>query len=252
MSRPENPAQRNKSPEDVSNIVQAVLRLREMILRGNFQAGERISELPLVALLGVSRTPIRLALERLAHEGLLEPYPTGGFIVRGFTLDDVWDSIEIRGTLEGTAARLAAERLAHAAELENLRRCQSEMDALDEPPEDKFPAYLELNEAFHAEIVRLAKSPMLRIALDRLFCLPFASPSALVMSPLKMSGSGERFRVGSRHHHLLIDAIANGHGSFAESIAREHARLTRRHLDIAVRDRNFLASMPGGPLISIG
>jgi GntR family transcriptional regulator of vanillate catabolism len=250
LSQSENPVSRNKSPDDVSNIGQAVLRLREMILRGDFQAGERISELPLVAMLGVSRTPIRLALERLAHEGLLEAYPTGGFIVRGFTLEDVWDSIEIRGNLEGAAARLAAERLTSEAELDSLRRCQDEMDALKEPAPDKFPAYLELNDAFHAEIVRLAKSPMLRLSLDRLFCLPFASPSALVMSPLKMSDSEHRFAVGNQHHHLLIDAIASRHGTFAESLAREHSRLTRRHLDLAVRDRNFLASMPGGPLIS--
>jgi len=237
--------------EDSSHIGQTVLRLREIILKGNFQAGERISELPLVAALGVSRTPIRLALERLAHEGLLEPYPTGGFIVRGFTLNDVWDSIEIRGTLEGMAARLAAERLTSAADLDVLRSNQDEMDGIDQASADLFPLYLELNDAFHAEIVRLAKSPMLRTALDRLFCLPFAGPSALVPSPLKLPDASERFRIGSEHHHLLIDAIARGHASFAESLAREHSRLTRRHLELAVDDKDFLASVPGGTLITV-
>src|SRR5215467_9313490 len=109
--------------QDASHIGQTVVRLREMILQGSFQAGERISELPLVAMLGVSRTPIRLA-----HEGLLEPYPTGGFVVRSFTLDDVWDSIQMRGTLEGMAARLAAERLTEDRELDTLRKYQREMD----------------------------------------------------------------------------------------------------------------------------
>jgi GntR family transcriptional regulator of vanillate catabolism len=221
-----------------------------MILNGNFQAGERISELPLVAMLGVSRTPIRLALERLANEGLLEPYATGGFIVRGFTLDDVWDSIEIRGRLEGLAARLASQRLTNDSDLDTLRKYQNEMDAIQIQTTDSFPLYLELNDAFHGEIVRLAKSTMLRLMLDRLLCLPFASPSALVTSPLKSAGADARFRIGEEHHHLLIDAIANRHGSFAESLAREHAKLTRRHLDIAVNDRAFLASVPGGPLIS--
>src|SRR5438270_279796 len=129
------------SREDSSHIGQTVMRLREMILKGNFQANERISELPLVAMLGVSRTPIRLAMERLAHEGLLEPYPTGGFIVRGFTLNDVWDSIEIRGTLEGMAARLAAERLTGDADLDALRKNQNEMDNLDTSKADSFPLY---------------------------------------------------------------------------------------------------------------
>jgi len=81
-----------------------LLNLREMLLKGDFQPGERISELPLVARLGVSRTPIRLALDRLSHEGLLEVSPSGGFVVREFTLADVWDAIEMRGLLEGAAA----------------------------------------------------------------------------------------------------------------------------------------------------
>jgi len=235
-----------------SHIGRTVVRLREMILKGDFQAGERISELPLVAMLGVSRTPIRLALERLAHEGLIEPYATGGFIVRGFTLDDIWDSIEVRGTLEGVAARMAAQRVRTEADVAALRRYQLQMDSIGEPPTmDAFPGYLELNDAFHAEIVRLANSPMLRLALDRLFCLPFAGPSALVISPLLRPSAPERFRTGNEHHHLLIDAIASGRGSFAESLAREHARLTRRHLELALNDKDFLANVPGGQLISV-
>ena len=79
--------------ETSSQIARTALRLREMILSGDFSPGERVSEAPLTGRLGASRTPIRLALERLAHEGLLEPYPTGGFIVRTFTLEDVWDGI---------------------------------------------------------------------------------------------------------------------------------------------------------------
>src|SRR5712691_5346277 len=94
-----------------SQTARALIRVREMLLRGEVARGERISELPLVARLGMSRTPIRLALERLAHIGLLEAVATGGFTVREFTLAEVRDAIEVRGVLEGTAARLAAERL---------------------------------------------------------------------------------------------------------------------------------------------
>src|SRR5581483_1786758 len=96
------------SASEASQTGRTLLNLRGMLLRGDFQPGERLSELPLVARLGVSRTPIRLALDRLAHEGLLEASPTGGFVVRSFTIEDVWDAIETRGVLEGAAARLAA------------------------------------------------------------------------------------------------------------------------------------------------
>jgi len=243
---------RSKQSEDASNIGQAVLRLREMILTGKFEASERISELPLVALLGVSRTPIRLALERLAHEGLLEPYPTGGFIVRGFTLDDVWDSMEVRGALEGTAVRLAAERLVRDSDLDTLRKYQNEMDSLGQMPTmDYYPVYVELNDAFHAEMVRLAKSDILRQTLDKLFCLPFASPSALVSSPLTVADATERFIIGKEHHHTIIEAIANRQGARADAMAREHARLTRRHIETALAEGSFLTSVPGGPLIKV-
>src|SRR5437879_11434407 len=76
-----------------SHSGRAVALLRELLLGGEFRPGERISELPLVERLGVSRTPIRLALEKLAQEGLLEKSPTGGFTVRAFTLSDIWDAI---------------------------------------------------------------------------------------------------------------------------------------------------------------
>src|SRR5690554_6192221 len=93
-----------------SNVVKAQLRLRELILEGELPAGSRISELWVVEQLGVSRTPVRAALARLQEVGFLEPIPSGGYAVRSFTEDDVWDAIEVRGTLEGLAARLAAER----------------------------------------------------------------------------------------------------------------------------------------------
>src|SRR5215471_12055158 len=89
-----------------SQTGRALLELRELLLKGEFHPGERLSELQLVARLGVSRTPVRLALHRLAHEGLLEATPSGRSIVREFTISDVWDAIELRGVLEGTAARM--------------------------------------------------------------------------------------------------------------------------------------------------
>src|SRR5690349_3867930 len=148
-----------------------------MLLRGDFQPGERVSELPMVARLGVSRTPIRLALDRLSHEGLLEVSPSGGFVVRAFTVADIWDAIEMRGVLEGTAARLAAEKLREPAELDALRAFRDRMDAILHPDIDSFAQYLDLNESFHSEIVELARSPMLRRTLDHVLSLPFASPS---------------------------------------------------------------------------
>src|SRR5262245_37391405 len=108
LRAPESPIVALRGDVD-SQTARAFIVIRERLLRGDFARGERISELPLVARLSMSRTPIRLALERLAHIGLLDAGATGGFTVREFTLVEVLDAIELRGVLEGTAARLAAE-----------------------------------------------------------------------------------------------------------------------------------------------
>jgi GntR family transcriptional regulator of vanillate catabolism len=252
----------SKSKSSVSEVSQTgrtLLNLRGMLLRGDFQAGERISELPLVARLGVSRTPIRLALDRLSHEGLLEPSPTGGFVVRAFSIEDIWDAIETRGVLEGAAARLAAERLEDDSELTLLRRYRDELDALvwQDGDRDKFmdldidsfARYTELNEAFHSEIVTLSKSSMLRRALNHVNSVPFASPSALLFARSKLPGAPEMLVVSHEHHRSIVEAIEHRQGARAESLAREHSRMTRHNVEVALADTSILSGVPGASLI---
>lgn len=250
MATPENEIEKT-SAEDGSHSARTLLRLREMLFRGEFQRGERLSELPLSARLGVSRTPIRLALERLAHEGLLEVSRSGGFVVREFTVDAVWDAIEVRGVLEGTATRLAAERLEDDRELDILRRYRDEMDAIRQPAinEESFSRYLDLNERFHSEIVRLSKNQMLQWTLDRVISLPFASPSALVFARSKLPGAADMLVIGREQHHAIVEAIESRQGTRAESLAREHARLSRRNLELVLTDREILSYVPGNSLI---
>jgi GntR family transcriptional regulator, vanillate catabolism transcriptional regulator len=250
LSETEGASSSLQTTEADSQLGRTLLRIREMILKGEFGPGERISEYPLTTRLGASRTPIRLALERLAHEGLLQPYPTGGFIVRRFTLDDVWDGIEVRGLLEGGAARLAAERLGNDSEVEPLRKRQQEMDAFGEPTVENFSTYADLNDAFHAEMVRLSKSEMLRQALDRLFTFPLTSPRILVSMHPSLEGL-QLFIISQEHHYRIIEAISKRQGARAESLAREHAQLSRRTLEIALADATFLNSLPGGALITV-
>jgi GntR family transcriptional regulator of vanillate catabolism len=83
----------------MSQSVAALLKLREVILSGSMPPGERLSENGVAERLGASRTPVRAALARLAEEGLLEPIPSGGFMVKAFTEREIRDAIEVRGTL---------------------------------------------------------------------------------------------------------------------------------------------------------
>ncbi len=88
----------------------ALLGLRDLILTGEVEPGERLSEVALSERLSVSRTPLRAALQKLEQEGLVALIPSGGYAVRSFSRQEVIDAIELRGVLEGAAARLAAER----------------------------------------------------------------------------------------------------------------------------------------------
>ena len=247
-----NPRTSEFAPTDVtSQIARAFVGIREMLLRGEFGSGERISELSLVARLGMSRTPIRLALDRLAHGGLLQSSSSGGFAVREFTLAEVRDAIELRGVLEGTAARLAAERLTDSSELDSLRSYFEQMNTVDRLTIDSFSLYLDLNEAFHAEIRSLAKNEILTRALEQVFSLPFASPSAMVYPTSVLPTSNETLAIAQEHHRALIDAISRRQGARAETIAREHALVSLRVLDLALSNANALSRVPGKSLIKL-
>jgi GntR family transcriptional regulator, vanillate catabolism transcriptional regulator len=232
--------------------LRAKLRLRELILEGGLKGGERVAELPLSSRLGVSRTPLRLALAQLEHEGLLEALPGGGFAVCTFTQQQVADAIELRGVLEGTAARLAAERLEDPAELEAIHGCVAQMDALvrpDRPAIEAFGRYVKLNARFHLLLVELAKSRALASAIAHVEALPFASPSAFVQVQAELPESHRIIYVAQTQHRAMIEAIEGGEGTRAEAVAREHARIALWNLDVALRSERALQQLPGAGLI---
>ncbi len=233
-----------------SQTTKAKLGVRELVLEGELAPGERVPEIALAERLGISRTPLRIALESLAHEGLLQPMRSGGFVVRSFTRADIEDAIELRGVLEGTAARFAAERLGSPDELGPLTDAAA---GLDEVVGDLSPAtigrYAELNDTYHQALVALAKSPPLARAIAQVAVLPFASPGALLSSQAVLPRSREILQVAQHQHRVLIDAIGAGHSARAEAVGREHAQLALTSLDLVLENHDALARLEGGPLL---
>jgi GntR family transcriptional regulator of vanillate catabolism len=229
----------------------ALLRLRELILSGEFTPRERMYELPLVERLGVSRTPLRLALAALEHEGLVRSLDTRGYVVREFTKADVSDAIELRGVLEGTAARYAAERRATPAAVRALREISDTIaTVVHQADYESFERYVDLNERFHARILRMAGSPMLERALEGITKLPFAGPSAFVMAQAVLPESRDILIMAHRHHLGLIEAIERRQGTRAEMLGREHALLALANLELALDHPEVLERMPGAALLS--
>jgi GntR family transcriptional regulator, vanillate catabolism transcriptional regulator len=234
-----------------SRTVKALLAVRELILEGVLAPGQRISELSVAERTGISRTPIRAALQRLEGEGLVETIPSGGFAVKSFSQQDVFDAIEIRGTLEGLAARLAAER-GSATRLGPLQACLQELDNVVETAietEVGFSGYVAANARLHALIVDLAESPTLKRQIDRAVSLPFASPSGFVMAQAIMPESHRILLVAQDQHRCVVEAIANREGARAQAIMQEHARLAARNLRLALGNKKALERVLGGALI---
>lgn len=237
-----------------SQTARATLSLRELLLEGRFRPGERIREVPLSEELGVSRIPLRIALERLANEGLLEMRPTTGFVVPQFSVDDIYDSIHLRGLLEGRAAKRAAERVKDPREVAALYALSYEMIALVQRSTltlECLATYIELNSQFHTELVRLSGSRILRRALEHVSSLPFASPSSFLRRHYLAPQFREMFLRALDHHRGVSDAIANHDGDRAESIMHEHARLAWTNLEFALQSTELAKFVPGAKLVNL-
>lgn len=219
-------------PDRTSTHAQrALVTLRQRILNGLLPGGTRLFEVALAEELGISRTPIRDALMRLAAEGLLDRAPSGGFVVRSFAVRDVVDTIELRGVMEGTAARLAAERGAPANLLAEARGILRQIDALFADQSFDMEQYSVLNTQFHALLACMSQSAVLMREIDRITSLPFASPSAFLDDQSRQSELVKTLSVAQDQHRAIIDAIEGREGFRAESLAREHARAARRNVE---------------------
>ncbi len=237
----------------VSQGLAAILGLRQLVMDGELRAGDRLSEVRLAARLEVSRTPLRLALAQLEHEGLLEPISGGGFVVRSFSGRQVGDAIELRGLLEGQAARLAALRSSGARALGDLVACVAKLDRIvsmdgGPPTGEEFELYVELNDAFHNELFVLADSDVLRDAYERVLALPFAQPSFFLPAQADTSQFEPTLAAGNVQHHEILNAIERGDSAAAERLARDHAQLAVKNLE-SVLETGGLEKLPGSGLI---
>ncbi len=237
--------------EGSSQAVKAQQRLRELILKGELAAGERLTELTLVTLLGVSRTPIRAALMRLEQEGLLEALPSGGHAVRIFSEQDVADAIELRGTLEGLAARLAAERGVPSRLLAQARSCLDQIDqALHDASlsDEMLTGYVRLNARFHRLLSDMSASAVVQREIERAGNLPFASPSGFVGVRPHHAAARDVLLVAQHQHRQVLEAIECREAGRAEAIMREHSRIARQNMQRALHEPGTL-HMPGARLI---
>ena len=153
----------------MSGSGQRVLNLlRKMIIDGEFPAGERLAEIPTAERLGVSRMPVRMAFRALEQEGLLIRFGARGFTVKQMTADDLAGAVEVRGVLEGLAARQAAERGIPTGIREVLLSCLEQGDQLFSKgyvSEEDLAEYHDINKRFHQAIIDASNNMAIAEAL---------------------------------------------------------------------------------------
>jgi GntR family transcriptional regulator, vanillate catabolism transcriptional regulator len=116
---------------------------------------------------------------------------------------------------------------------------------------ESFERYVELNERFHTKLLAMARSPMLERALDGILSLPFSGASAFVMTEAELPESRAILLIAYHQHQALVDSVENRQGGRAESLAREHARLAMKNLEIVLRHSEVLERLPGASLITL-
>ena len=241
-----------RTDKGASQTLKAVIGIRDLVFSGTVAPGERLSEINVSAKLGLSRTPVRAALARLEQEGILEAIPSGGYSVRLFSIGDVADAIEIRGVLEGTAARLAAERGATPTKINALKALVARLDDVVETGVNDIDldGYMSLNAEFHEMLTELSGSRIIQRELERVLHLPFAGPSAFLEAQMSVPAFRTSLIVGQAQHRAIAHAIEMREGSRAEAVAREHARLARINLDRVMKDKSLIDRVPGLVLVT--
>lgn len=193
----------------------AQVALREEILSGALPGGEHLGEVELADRLGLSRTPVREALSRLAAEGLVELHPHRGARVTRFTEADLDDAFDVRRALEPRATERAAAR-ASAADLDELDDLARTMLATGAPgPGQDLDALVELNRRFHARLLEIADTPALTSALAGVVHAPVVLRTFHSYDPDSLARS-------LAHHAEIVAALRVGDGAWAAAVMVSH------------------------------
>jgi DNA-binding GntR family transcriptional regulator len=191
-------------------------RLRERILSGEFTPGDRLIEGRLSEDMGVSRIPVREALRALAAEGLVTIEPRRGASVAVLSDEIAYDMVEVRATLEGLNAKLAAQR----RDDKTVIRLQAFLaQGAEAVRGDDLQSFLGLNSQFHEMLATIAGNVVLTDLMRSL-----RDRTALLFAPSNML----RARQNWEEHSQILNAVIAGNGELAALLATQHVHNAAR------------------------
>ena len=190
--------------------------LHDEIVEGRLKPGVRLREGELAERLGLSRTPVREALQRLESAGLVTHIPHKGAVVRQLDYQSANELYQFREVLEGAAASFAARHMS-APELDAMYEILASEEAVQDQPKDAS----RLNKIFHRALTHGAHNRYLLDTLDGLgLAMALLGPTTLAIEERMANAVGE--------HRAILDAIAARDSAKAEEAARAHIRNAHR------------------------
>ena len=199
--------------------------LKMKIMKGIIKPGEKLFGNKVAKNLKVSRTPVREALQRLASEGFLEITPNKAMVVANFSFEYSKEILEIRGVLEGLAARIAANKI-NKKEIEVLENIFRKMVSSVE--RDDLLPYCEYDDLFHDYIIKISKNQFLfkmRNYLEN-FIYRFRINSLTGLESVSVKG---RLNNSLEEHRKILESLKEHNPSKSE-------RRIKKHIDNTIKN----------------
>lgn len=199
----------NNETTEVLNIYQAV---SQKILSGEYPEGYRLVEAKLASTFGVSRTPVRCAIERLASEGLVKHNMNRGAVVRQMSIEEVQTLFIVREVNEALIAKLASQKVSpkdvvylHGV-LDEMRQSLQEED---------LRKYYDLSHNIHLHIMDIAQNEFLKEFIIKLYRMTYRYHIGIMLLPGRAKQSFEE-------HKMIVDAVLSKNPELAEETMKNH------------------------------
>ncbi len=213
-------------PQLMRNEVYEHLKLE--ILAGTLEPGSKLAEIPISERLGVSRTPVREAVQRLAQDGLVQIEANKGAKVRGISAAEIEEIYAVREVLDGLAAKLAAQHRSN----KHIRTMQNALQKLEQAASTAYTEQISADLEFHNAIATASGNSTLETTLKSL-----AQSVARVKLLTRETNQNQSTYDA---HHAILNAIENKDPQCAEQTAREHVRAFQKMLTTQLTTRGAI------------
>lgn len=187
-------------------------RLRQYVVEGLLVPGERLNERILCEQMGVSRTPMREAIKKLAGEGLVRLEPNRGAVVHRLSHQEVAAAFEVVASMEAFAGELAAKR-ATPEQIQQIQALQQKMEAAHRA--NDLPGYYQINAEIHSAINHAAGNPVLT---DMFRSINLRLQSLRFRSNLDQT----KWDAAIKEHQAIAKAIASRDAAGLSNLLRLH------------------------------